>query len=269
MQYLINGATTMEYGLADEVLSASKAGFEGGEIWWDKAKKYLEEHSVHEMDTLFKDNNFQPFALCPFLVSPFRRTEELWNDFLQAVEVARAVGCELMTVCPDFQPINLSREEAFKRLSEEFHRYSLKAQEAELRLAVEPIGRHTLVSGPDNALSLIKLAGNPENLGVLIDTFHYMRSQVTVSEILGIPPDKLYIVHVNDCEYGAIDELQDSNRLFPCEGYIDLKTTMNALRSLKYDGAFSVEVFRPSYWKLPVDEITHRAYSSLQKMLAL
>lgn len=266
---LINGATTMNYNLTQEVKAASKAGFEGGEIWWDKAKKYLEEHSISEMKTLLSANDFKPYAICPFLVSPFRRTEELRAEFIKALNVASGIGCGLLTICPDFQPINMTHGQAVKMLVDEFKWYSIQAKKLNIRLAIEPIGRHTLVAGPDDALWIIRLAGDPDNLGILIDTFHYMRSQISIEELNRIPPEKLFIVHVNDSEYGAIDELNDSNRLFPTEGYIDLRATMRVLKALQYDGAYSVEVFRPEYWALPIEEITDRAYRSLRKLMKL
>ena len=269
MKNAINGATMMPYGLQEDIAAAAKAGFEGIEIWWDKVKKYLENHSYADIKALLRDDNILPAGLCPFLVSPFRNTDSLKEDFMRGLEAAGEIGCGLLTVCADFRPINLTKSEALKRHSELFAWHAEKATQYGIRLAIEPIGCHTLVGGPIEALELVRTAGSPANLGILMDTFHYMRSSIGPDVIREIPAEKLYIVHVNDSEYGMIEELADKHRLYPTEGFIDLKGDMLALKDIGYDGFLSVEVFRPEYWEDPIDVITRRAMDSLRKMHSL
>lgn len=98
-----------------------------------------------------------------------------------------------------------------------------------LRLAVEPIGGHTLCAGPDDALALIESAGNPDIVGLLVDSFHYFRTQIDDTELERIPLNKLLIIHVNDSEDGAVDELTDANRMYPLEGVIPLGDMLGRL----------------------------------------
>jgi 2-keto-myo-inositol isomerase len=269
MRFAINGATTMPYTLEEDVLAAAGTGFQGVEIWWGKLVRYQEKHSLSELRALLSDNALAITGLCPFLVSPFRNTESLRADFQQALHASGEIGCDLITVCPDFRPMELSREEAFKRHADAFAWHAEQAAKAGVRLCIEPIARHTLIPGPMEALALIKSAGDPENLGVLMDTFHYMCSGISPDTIRAIPLEKLWLVHANDSERGAVEELKDEDRLYPTEGYIDLKADMDALVSIGYDGYLSVEVFRPAYWRLPIGEINRRARESLDRLLAL
>lgn len=136
-----------------------------------------------------------------------------------------------------------------------------------LRLTVEPIGGHTLVPGPTEALRLIEMAGAPANVGILMDAFHYFRSGVADEEIRATPVDMIDIIHVNDCEDGALNELTDAQRLYPTLGVMPTRQ-LSLLKDRGYDGCLSVEVFRPEYWERPLDKIMDDAYSTLCGLIA-
>lgn len=265
MKLAINGATTMKYSLEDDIKAASKAGFEGIEIWWDKVVKYLTQHSGTDLLNELKKHHVAPAGICPFLVSPFRDTGELRAEFKKALGIAEMIQCDLITVCPDYRPMGMSVEDGLNCHAREFAWYAGLALEKGIRLAIEPIGCHTLIPGPKEALKLIEAAGNGENLGIVLDTFHYARSGVTEQEIRDIPVEKLFIVHVNDSEEGMAEELQDKNRLYPFEGCLDLKYYKRLLKEIHYEGYCSVEVFRTEYWEQDIKVINERAFRSAEE----
>lgn len=267
MRPAINGATTMKYTLEEDIRAASVAGFEGIEIWWDKVGAYLEEHTAEELKNELETWKVVPAGICPFLVSPFRDTKKHRETYKEALNVAEIVGCSLLTVCPDYRPAGMSVREGMRRHGEEFAWYAGMAKEKGVRLAIEPIGGHSMIPGPAEALELICLAGSPDNLGIVYDTFHYMKSGVPDEEILRMPVDRLYMVHVNDCDKGMAEELQDKDRCYPFEGCIDLEGTKRMLRAIGYNGFCSVEVFRPIYWEQDIRIINEKAYYSVKKLL--
>ncbi|MCC7161449.1 MAG: sugar phosphate isomerase/epimerase [Anaerolineae bacterium] len=268
MRLCLNGATTMPYTLEQDIAAASKAGFQGIEIWYDKLLRYLESNTLSDLSTLLSNHNLTPVALCPLLIWPFRDTEPARASFRNAVDYAVELGMDLLIACPDFQPARLSREQALEIHGQELKSLAALSADHGLRLAVEPIGGHTLVPGPTEALDLIRRAGNPENVGVVVDTFHYFRSQVTPQELKAIPLEKLYIVHVNDCEDLPFNELQDKHRLYPTLGVIPLQQQLGILKNKGYDGDFSVEIFRPEYWALPIQEIADDSFKYVNQLIA-
>lgn len=265
MKAAINGATTMPYSLEEDICAAAEAGFQGIEIWWEKVPKYLESHTMEELAASLKRQHIVPVGICPFLVSPFRDTKKCRETFERALETAEAIGCDLITVCPDFRPAGMSVEDGRKRHAEEFSWYAGKAQEKNIRLAIEPIAGHTMVPGPAEALCLAEMAGSPDNLGIVLDTFHYMRSGITEEAVLSIPKDRLYIVHINDSQPGMAEELRDADRLYPYEGCINLDRYREMLETVGYEGYCSVEVFRPEYWEQKIKEINKKAFQSSKR----
>ena len=201
------------------------------------------------------------------MIWPFRDSEPARRKFREAVKVAPQIGCDLLVVCPDFQPARLTREEALAIHAAELADMARLAADNGIRLTIEPIGGHTLVPGPAEALGLIEMAGAPENVGILMDTFHYFRSGVSDQEIAAIPIDMLDIIHVNDCEDGALNELTDAHRLYPTQGVIPSRQ-LSILKDKGYEGYLSVEIFRPEYWERPIEAIMGEAYSTLAELIA-
>ncbi len=257
----------MPYTLEQDIVATAQAGFEGLEIWWDKLLAYLANHSISDLKELLTQAALAPVSICPLRIWPFRDSEPARQEFRQAIQLAPQIGCNLLAVCPDFQPARLTREEALAIHAQELADMAQLATENGIRLTIEPIGAHTLVPGPTEALQLIEMAGAPTNVGILMDTFHYFRSGVSDQDIQAIPLDKLDIIHVNDCEDGALNELTDAHRLYPTLGVIPARQ-LSLLKHKGYDGYLSVEIFRPEYWEQPIDEIMSMAHSTLGELIA-
>ena len=265
----LNGATTMTCPLEQDLENAAQAGFEGVELWWDKIRTFLETRTAEDLKALLDHYALVPVSICPLLIWPFRDSEPARESFRSAVSLAPLIGCDLLIACPDFRPARLTKEEALAAHARELRSLAEIASQRGLRLAVEPIGRHTLCAGSDDALALIERAGNPENVGLLLDSFHFFRSQIENAELDRIPLDKLFVVHVNDSEDGAIDELTDANRVYPLEGVIPLGDMLGRLVARGYDGYLSVEVFRPEYWEQPGLQVAKQAAKSLTDLTDL
>lgn len=269
MRYAINGASTMSYSIQEDIRAAALTGISALELWWPKLEEYRSESGAEKLLKLLEDHGVRPIGICPFLVSPFRDSAINRREFEDALKLSSIIGCPLLTVCPDFRPINMAQENAHFALVGEFSWYASKAAEYGIKLAIEPIGRHSLIPGPQQALKLIEQVGSPENLGLLIDTFHYSCSGISEMEIAAIPLDRLFIVHVNDSVYKAADELKDSDRLYPGEGCLNLAMFMRALEEISYSGYFSIEVFRPAYWKESIETIYQKALKGLEYLSAI
>jgi 2-keto-myo-inositol isomerase len=156
------------------------------------------------------------------------------------------------------------------RAGERARAYAEAAGRAGVRLAIEPLGGHRFVPGPREAMALIRAAGSPPELGLMLDTFHYYKSGVPAEDIAAVPAERWVILHVNDC-VGAAErpaaELRDADRLYPGEGALPLVSTLRHFRAIGFRGGVSVEVFRPAYWELPIGEINRRAYAAVTELL--
>lgn len=108
-----------------------------------------------------------------------------------------------------------------------------------------------------------------DNVGITIDSFNlFLNGQTNdYSDIEKIPADKLYTVHVNNCDIvdnGAIDH---SNRKFVNGGAIDIKGYLTAVKKTGYDGMVSIETFRDEYWKMSPRDVIFEAYRTTKELV--
>jgi 2-keto-myo-inositol isomerase len=256
----------MPYSLVEDVEAAARAGFDAVEIWHRKLVTYLTDHSVTDLRNLLRSNGLAVAAICPLIVQFGDGAAAAREAIARAADVAAAIDCPTILVClaapdPSFPP-----QEALEFAATETARAADVAAARGINLAIEPLGRHPLVPGPREALAIVELADRP-NVGIMLDTFHYYKSDVSFADIAAIPIDKLLIVHVNDCEDLPRAELRDAHRLYPTLGVIPAAHMLKLLRDGGYVGYLSVEIFRDEYWQRPIDEITRQSKVYLDKLI--
>jgi sugar phosphate isomerase/epimerase len=141
------------------------------------------------------------------------------------------------------------------------------AAENGLMIVLEFVGLH-IADAPaqtyrDLAATLDLLARvRQPNVGVLLDSYHWYLSGGTVGEIAAMPAGLPLFVHINDAPPGEAATLDDSMRLLPGEGVIDLSAFLGAIAARDYDGPVSVEVFSERLRALPPEEAARRAYDT-------
>jgi 2-keto-myo-inositol isomerase len=100
------------------------------------------------------------------------------------------------------------------------------------------------------------------NVGLVLDTFHFFAGGSTLASLREVDPAAIFMVHVNDVERAPRRKMHDALRLFPGKGILPLPAILAALCDIGYDGDYSVEIFRPEYWRRPpltVARAAHRA----------
>lgn len=269
MKSCINGASTMPYPLEEDLRSAAAVGFEGVELWTSKVDAYLERHSLEDLNGLLEEHAIQPAALCPYGLVAFG--ENVQQNVVQikgAARRAEAIECPILLVCPDTPPPDLREVEAIKKAGRVARELGKIAADHGTSIAIEPLGRHPFVPGPKEALRIVEEADH-EQVGIMMDTFHYYKSAVSLEDIASIPIELLAIVHINDCEDLPREELTDGHRLWPGEGVTPLHEMLGAIKENGYEGVLSVEIFRREYWEKDIGWIVENAKWSLDKVMAL
>jgi len=267
MRTAINGATTMPYNFEQDLNSAGIAGFEGVEIWSAKLNKYLEEHSVKEAKELLDKNNLEAAALCPWSFCFFGDVEGTAEAIKNGAQLAQKLGSDALLVCPDVPPAGMSEAEAIKTAGKVGRGYAEICEDYGVNLALEPLGNHPFVPGPKQAIAIVEEANHP-NFGMMMDTFHYYKSGVPMEDIEAIPIEKLFIVHVDDCENRPRNELNDGHRLYTGLGVIPLEEMFGIIKRKGYKRFLSVEIFRQEYWEKSPVIISKEAKEHLDAVLA-
>jgi sugar phosphate isomerase/epimerase len=96
------------------------------------------------------------------------------------------------------------------------------------------------------------------NGGLIVDSWHFFRSNPDFDLLASIPGDRIFSVQIEDApakpsENLAIESLH--GRLVPGDGELDLARFVAALPETSSERLIGPEVFSDDLWQLPADEI--------------
>jgi 2-keto-myo-inositol isomerase len=246
MKLALNGATTMRASLKTDLLAAKEAGFDYVEIW--KAK--LRDLSTAELKDLFAEIGVPPLSINSIEHITFRDKqayEAIKQECRDLSKIAAEIECPYIVVVPGKLPdgdVDVVAESVpvVTELCD-------VAAEHGVALAFEFLGQPDCsVPTLDLAEEIVREAGR-DNLGIVIDSFHFYAGGSNVHMIEKLDPRLIYIFHINDAEDLPRAELEDRHRLLPGLGILPLREMMEAFRKIGYDDVASVEIFRPEYWE--------------------
>jgi 2-keto-myo-inositol isomerase len=262
MKLALNGATTMRASLETDVQAAQAAGFDYVEIWAAK----LKDKSTADLKNLFAEAGVPPLSINSIEHITFRDAEAYEGIKQQCRELSRIaaeIECPYIVVVPG----RLPRGEV-DVVAESVHVLSELcdiAAEHGVALAFEFLGQ------PDCSVPTLDLADEivrttaRDNLGLVIDSFHFYAGGSNVQMIEKLDPRLIYIFHINDAEDLPRAQLEDRHRLLPGLGILPLREMMQAFKKIGYDDVASVEIFRPEYWERDPFELAREAKTAADK----
>jgi sugar phosphate isomerase/epimerase len=110
-----------------------------------------------------------------------------------------------------------------------------------------------------------------ENVGALVDAYHFFRGGSRIESIRTLSPGVIAGIQLDDAPADVPDDLLTEtreHRLLPGEGALDLVTLLEALADIGADVPIGVEVLSNDLRKMSVDEAASRAFKSTAAVCA-
>jgi sugar phosphate isomerase/epimerase len=110
-----------------------------------------------------------------------------------------------------------------------------------------------------------------DNLGVQLDSWHWFNAGETEADLLALRNQDVVTVDLNDAPAGIRLEMQvDSARELPAAtGVIPVKSFLDALRKIGYDGPVQAEPFNAALRAMPTEQAVAATAVAMKKALAL
>jgi len=272
MKIALNGATTMFADLETDIKAASAAGYELIEIWAAKLRDFLETKTVADLKRLLEENNLEPYSINSIEFITFRTAEDYKQIKAECEEYSKIAGeinCPYVVVVPGKLPENADETEIVEESVKVLNELADIAAKHHVGLAFEFLGQADCsVQTLDLDKKIIEKV-NRENVGLVIDTFHFYAGNSTLEAIETLDPKKLFIFHINDAEDLPKADLTDAHRLYPGEGILPIKEIKARFDKIGYDRMVSIEIFRPEYWNENPFEVARKAREATEKVLGL
>ena len=268
----LNGATTGSATMEADIHAASKGGYHVLEVRDDKIEQYLAQpgHSVTTLRGLIDAAGLETITVNALLDSTLPDADKapaMLDRCRTLCEWAAALGARYIVAIPSFmRGRSIPDAEIHARSVASLRAVAAVATPYGVKVGFEFLGFPTCsVRTLKVCRDIVDAVADP-NVGVIIDMCHFYTGGSHLDEMDGLDPASLYIVHMDDTEPGDPAKLTDADRLLPGDGVIPLGEYIAALRRIGYQGAYSLELFRPEYWKLDPQVIAQRG---MEKMRAL
>ena len=254
MKLALNGATTMRADLATDLLAAQTAGYDYLEIWAAKLRAFLKQNSVADLQALFNKHQVPPLSINSIEHITFRDEtayQQVKQQCHELCSIAAQINCPYVVVVPGRLPASGANETEIKTESVRvLNELADIAAAYNVSLAFEFLGQKDCsVQTLAQANEIVK-AVDRQNVGLIIDSFHFYAGGSSIDMIESVAPDSIYVFHLNDSEDRPREELEDRHRLYPGSGILPLHEMFRAFRRIGYDRVASIEIFRPEYWEM-------------------
>ena len=271
MKLALNGATTMRADLVTDLEAARAAGFDYLEIWAAKLRAFLKEKTTSELRELFTRAQIPPLSINSIEHITFRDAqayEKIKQECEELSSIAAAIGCKCIVVVPGPLPEGgATRETVVSESVKVLTELCDIAAKHDMTLAFEFLGQPDCsVPTLDLAAEIVREVGRDE-LGLVIDSFHFYAGGSTVEMIEALDPKLIQIFHINDAEDLPREQLEDKHRLLPGLGILPLRELVSAFRRIGYDKVASVEIFRPEYWERDPFALARDARAATERVL--
>jgi sugar phosphate isomerase/epimerase len=184
------------------------------------------------------------------------------------LEMARAVGAPLLLVCSS---TSAHAAADFDRQVADLRKLAMLAVPLRVRIAYEGLSWGRFVDDLPGAWALVQAAGRA-NLGLAIDSFHFLARETPLEVLEEVDPDKLFFAQLSDFMWSAPATPEERRetarhlRVFPGEGAHsdELAALIRALDRVGYEGDYSFEVFNDDYVQMQAARVAARARRSVE-----
>ncbi len=270
MKIALNGATTMHADLETDIRAASEAGYELLEIWAAKLREFLKTKSTDDLKELLEEHDLEPYSINSIEHITFRTPEKYKEIKIECEELCKIAGeinCPYVVVVPGKLPENADKKQIVDESVRVLNELGDIAEKHNVSLAFEFLGQTDCsVQTLDLCNEIVEIVDR-ENIGNVIDTFHFYAGNSTFEAIENMKPEKLFIFHINDAENLPKENLTDAHRLYPGEGILPIKEIKEKFDKIGYDKMVSIEIFRPQYWDEDPFEVAKKARRATMEVL--
>lgn len=272
MEKCFNEMTTLKKGsLLDNIELCSKHGFSNIEIRKGNLIRYLRQGGTLEKlrDVLVERRVYaasvNALESITFLTKNSGRMLKEIADW--SFSACRTINCDCMEVIASFEIEDKSEKEIVDETSQSLLRLSDLAEKYNMNLALEFMAvPGSSVKSFNQCLEIIRKT-NRDNVGMLLDTWHFYAGGSNPAEILQMNSGEVFMLHVSDCPQYEPFTAPRSESYWPGEGAIPLEKIVRNLKSIGYGGMCSMEVMSPQIHELSPNDSIATAKEKIDSLL--
>lgn len=248
-RYCLNTSTIsgQNPGLLKYIEIASKAGYDGIEVWVRDVKAALaDKHSLSSLKLFIEDHGLQvesAIGFAPWMTGG----KEGFLQMEQEMDMLAALGCKRIAAPPAGVPADSTLDlfamgEKFKRLLDLGRNTGVMPQ-------LEFWGASPVLWHLGQVLMIAAAADDPQ-VKILPDVYHMFRGASGFDALKMLNGKLIDVFHMNDYPNNKPREEQvDADRVYPGDGAAPLQQILKDLKEMGGEKVLSLELFNRTYWK--------------------
>lgn len=268
--YCLNTATIRGHnlGLVKELETASKAGYQGAEIWMDTLEKYLNSGgTLRELRKRLDDLGVKvesAIGFAEWIVDDDTRRKQGIEQLKKEMDMLAQLGCK-RTAAPPAGAV----ETPGLDLKKAAERYSTILELGD-RTGVIPHLELWGFSANLNKLGEVMYvaieSGHPK-AKVLLDNFHLYKGGSDIDTLHMVSSSATDVLHVNDYPANLPpDKITDADRTYPGDGVSPLRRVLKTLKSPSRPLVISLEVFNKNYYSQDALQVAKTGLAKMKKV---
>lgn len=196
----------------------------------------------------------EDFSLC----SNKKFNSEIISTLEKMLEYCYKLETNLIIVNPSIIDFEIPRWKLYRRTRKKLKEICKLAYEYDVKVGFEFLNLpNSSISSLKEAKELMKPLEHIENLGYVIDSFHFAKSQGDIENLYDIRK-LIYLIQLSDLKFNSLKSLrqltslEDNDRLFPGKGDYNLRKFIDYLQRIGYHDFFSLELYKkpcsPNYY---------------------
>lgn len=241
-RYCLNASTIRTTPVLRQIEVTRQAGYEAIELWHDHIDEHLRAGGTLTEIRKAQDDNGVAAPTTIYLAGWFQPAGEkhvkALDEIRRRLEQSAAGGARFAIAGPP--PEKADRALGARHCAELLG----LGKSFGVKPAFEYLGFVEDINAIDDAIEIIQRSGHPAAT-VVVDPFHCWRGGGPVSSLSKLNGSQIAISHFNDSPAEPAASVQeDSDRVIPGDGVVDLKFYCDQLASTGDNGYLSMELFR-------------------------
>jgi len=271
------GALGLKAPFLEAIELACLGGFEGIDLNIHEMMDLLRKKSVAEINSILEKKGLRwgGWALPIRLGGDEEAFQKSLENLPSIAEKAHSLGCSrAYTWITPFSD-KLTFEENFSLHVKRIRAVAEILDEHNCVLGLEFVApktsrlghKYEFIHDMKGILDLREAVG-ANNLGILLDSWHWYTSHGTIDQILRLKGKDVIYVHINDAPAGIpVDEQIDNIRCLPGEtGVIDISGFLRALKKIGYEGPVTPEPFYKKLKEMPIRDAVLKVSEAVNKV---
>ncbi|MGQ8336931.1 sugar phosphate isomerase/epimerase family protein [Sunxiuqinia sp. A32] len=271
-KYCLNTSTIsgQNPGLLKYIDIASKAGYDGIELWVRDVKGYLNQgHTITSLKKYIDERGItveNAIGFATWMVDDDEQRKEAFELMKEEMELMAQLGCRRIAACakglsPDDKPDLIKLGERYKEMLDLGRQTGVKP--------ILEFWGHSAFSTLSQAMMVGAVADDPD-VQILADVYHMHRGGSGFDGLKMLNGNVIEIFHMNDFVTSIPRGLQtDKDRVYPGDGTAPMTQILSDLSNMGGTKVLSLELFNQEYYKQDAYLVAKTGLEKMKEQVAL